>query len=217
MCWLNITNTPKTQRRVSWQEPIVTNSEIKYCHFHRMTDPSTHAVLTHHDIPVIASLLLIQPKTIEGKYLNIAKQWNGDAPKWKKTSRFERTEEEGNGWGERISRSVYDRKIKGEEKVMRFIPLVHFGDFCERREDPWCDSTSDRMSLQKLHTITERGRGDVSIIIFSTHCEMYWLSLSTSAAMAHPALLYINSKLFLLRYSSPPTKDTNRARAIVPE
>lgn len=108
-------------------------------------------------------------------------------------------------------------KGKRRNRVMWFIPLVHSGGFCEHREDPWCDSTSGRMSLQKLHTGTERGRGDVSIIIFSTHREIYWLSLSTSAAMAHPALLYINSKLFLLRYSNPPTRDTNRARAMVPE
>lgn len=108
-------------------------------------------------------------------------------------------------------------KGKRRKRVMWFIPLVHSGGFCEHREDPWCDSTSGRMSSQKLHTNTERGRGDVSIIIFSTHCEIYWLSLSTSAAMAHPALLYINSKLFLLRYSNPPTRDTNRARAMVPE
>lgn len=117
------------------------------------------------------------------------------------------------------SRANHCMVEKGErrKRVMWFIPLVHSGGFCEHREDPWCDSTSGRMSLQKLHTVTERGRGDVSIIIFSTHCEIYWLSLSTSAAMAHPALLYINSKLFLLRYSNPPTRDTNRARAMVPE
>lgn len=39
----------------------------------------------------------------------------------------------------------------------------------------------------------------------------------TSAAMAHPVLLYMNSRLFLLRYSRPPTRDTNKAKAIVPE
>lgn len=39
----------------------------------------------------------------------------------------------------------------------------------------------------------------------------------TSAAMAHPVLLYMNSKLFLLKYSNPPTRDTKSAKAIVPE
>lgn len=46
---------------------------------------------------------------------------------------------------------------------------------------------------------------------------MHDSAFHTSAAMAHPVLLYMNSKLFLLRYNKPPTRETNKARAMVPE
>lgn len=35
--------------------------------------------------------------------------------------------------------------------------------------------------------------------------------------MAQPVLLQMNSKLFLLKQSKPPTSDTSRAKAMVPE
>ncbi len=61
---------------------------------------------------------------------------------------------------------------------------------------------------------------DEKFVIIRCEFPRVWVSVflyHTSAAMAHPVLLYINSKLFLLRYSRPPTRDTNRAKAIVPE
>lgn len=162
------------------------------------------------------------------------------------------------------------------DRRMWLVPLVHSGDFCGRREDLWCDSTSDRMSSQKWHTVTAGERTDRQESVWIKHetlVKSYWILTEfvklwlrhkccyngqiillmeqlhltdskflpckggplqyltfppktrdvcvfvrpTIAAIAHPVLLYMNSKLFLLRYNRPPTSDTNRAKAIVPE